>query len=84
MKTYKEFIEESFSTGLKSGIKSGFKNVSNTLKTIGNLPTTTASTLGKKLKQSGIEASTTKNNSDSLTKGQKRFKIGSALERLGN
>jgi len=83
MKTYKEFIEESFATGLKSGIKSGFKNVSTTLKTIENLPTTTVSSLGKKLKQSGIEAST-KNDSGSLTKGQKRFKIGSALERLGN
>jgi hypothetical protein len=84
MKTYKDFIEESFASGLKSGMKKGFTDVSNTLKTIGNLPTATASSLGKKIKQSGIEASTSQNDSNRLTKGLKRFRIGSNLERLGN
>jgi hypothetical protein len=84
MKTYKQFIEESIKRGFMRGAKDAVGNVVNIVKATGNLPTTTASFLGKKIKKSGIEASRSKNNSTRLTKGLLRYKIGSSLEKLGS
>jgi hypothetical protein len=77
MKTYQQFIEESLILkGMYKGMKKAASNVA-------NLPTNTLSTVGKKIKDSGIKASTTKNDSNRPLRGSKRFVIGSAIERIG-
>ena len=50
---------------------------------VANLPTNTLSTVGKKIKDSGVEASTKRNDSNRPMRGGKRFVVGSTIERMG-
>jgi hypothetical protein len=80
MKTYKQFIEETTNSQFLKGLSKGMKKAASN---VANLPTNTLSTVGKKIKDSGVKASTSRNDSNKPMRGGKRFSIGSAIERMG-
>jgi hypothetical protein len=80
MKTYKQFIEEATNSQFLKGLSKGMKKAASN---VANLPSNTLSTVGKKIKDSGIKASTTRNDSNRSMRGSKRFVIGSTIERMG-
>lgn len=80
MKTYQQFIEETTKDLILKGVYRGMKKAASN---VANLPTNALSTVGKKIKDSGIEASTKRNDSNRPMRGGRRFVIGSAMERMG-
>ena len=80
MKTYQQFIGETTNSQFLKGMYRGMKKAASN---VANLPTNTLSTVGKKIKDSGIVASTKKNDSNRPMRGGKRFVVGSTIERMG-
>ena len=80
MRTYQQFIEETANSQFLKGLTKGMKKATSN---VANLPTNTLSTVGKKIKDSGVKASTKRNDSNRLMRGGKRFVVGSTIERMG-
>jgi hypothetical protein len=80
MKTYQQFIEEATKDLILKGVYRGMKKATSN---VANLPTNTLSTIGKKIKDSGVKASTKRNDSNKPMRGGKRFVVGSTIERMG-